>query len=208
MHLISPRVFLNRRQLRVLGVDPSIANCGWGVIEPGQLVGMGIIHTDAGLDEFERYEWIAKELTRLIEEHRPEVAVVEQFQHFFRSPAGDAEGDGSPCRSGGSPVLQGGEDVKLPPDAPDAHDDTLALADALRSDDFLRTFFATPPTPCSGHHRQATRRAGRVSLRTGHSSAERAWDHAGDAGRAQSPASASTKRSWTPPLGVPVRRAS
>ena len=130
MHLISPRVFLNRRQLRVLGVDPSIANCGWGVIEPGQLVGMGIIHTAAGLDEFERYEWIAKELARLIEEHRPEVAVVEQFQHFFRSPTGDAEGDGSPCRSGGSPVLQGGEDVKLPPDAPDAHDDTLALADA------------------------------------------------------------------------------
>lgn len=94
MFYVSPSEFVGRRDIRVLGIDPSIANCGWGVIEVGRLVECGVIHP-ASRGEFERYEEIERRLTEVIERLKPDIASVEQFQHFFRAPEGATEPNGS-----------------------------------------------------------------------------------------------------------------
>lgn len=69
----------------ILGIDPGIADTGWGVIknENGKLscLGYGTIKTAAKLALFKRLETVNLELKKIIIEFRPDLAAVEEL--FF-----------------------------------------------------------------------------------------------------------------------------
>lgn len=69
----------------ILGIDPGIARCGWGVIEKIgskiNFIDYGCIETDKGLDSSQRLELIYDDLVNIIQLRQPNVAVVEQL--FF-----------------------------------------------------------------------------------------------------------------------------
>lgn len=73
----------NRAVTRVLGVDPGLTRCGVGVIE-GQvgsaisLVGVGVILTSPDAPLAQRLLQLDEELTRWVEEYRPDVIAVER----------------------------------------------------------------------------------------------------------------------------------
>lgn len=65
----------------ILGIDPGIARCGWGVIKKEgskiSFVDYGCIETDKGLIHGKRLNMIHDDLDKIIKEHKPSVAVVE-----------------------------------------------------------------------------------------------------------------------------------
>ncbi|MFO1174236.1 MAG: crossover junction endodeoxyribonuclease RuvC [Paracoccaceae bacterium] len=67
--------------MRVLGIDPGLRNLGWGVIEAKgsrlSHVANGIIHSE-GDDLAARLLSLYRALARIVEDHRPEAAAVEQ----------------------------------------------------------------------------------------------------------------------------------
>ena len=70
----------------ILGIDPGIADTGWGVIQVeknGSLkcLGYGTIKTKANTDLFKRLEIINLELKTLIDKYKPDLAAVEEL--FF-----------------------------------------------------------------------------------------------------------------------------
>lgn len=69
----------------IIGIDPGIADTGFGVIiaDQGKLkhVAHGSIKTPAGQPLNERLLKLNRELSALLQQHRPEIAVVEQL--FF-----------------------------------------------------------------------------------------------------------------------------
>ncbi len=69
----------------ILGIDPGIADTGYGVIscEKGKLLCLtyGSIKTEAKKDLSERLEILDSELEKLIKKYQPEVVAVEQL--FF-----------------------------------------------------------------------------------------------------------------------------
>lgn len=69
----------------ILGIDPGIADTGWGVIksEGGALTALayGSIKTTAGLPLTERLLTLEKGLGQIIADYQPQVAVVEEL--FF-----------------------------------------------------------------------------------------------------------------------------
>lgn len=72
--------------MRILGIDPGIADTGYGVIEKnknGQLLCLdyGTIRTKAETPVGDRLEIINKELDKIIKKHKPNVAAVEEL--FF-----------------------------------------------------------------------------------------------------------------------------
>lgn len=73
--------------LRVLGIDPGLADVGFGVIDwradlsKGKLVTQGLIQTRAGRPLAERLHEIYTQLTAVIEETHPDVTAVEEL--FF-----------------------------------------------------------------------------------------------------------------------------
>lgn len=74
--------------MRVLGVDPGLTRCGWGVIEsmPGRrakLVGVSVIRTSSELSLAERLLLVAEGLEDVIAVHRPDAVAVERM--FARS---------------------------------------------------------------------------------------------------------------------------
>ena len=73
--------------LRVLGIDPGIATCGFGVIErgtggPGRPVVLeyGALHPKGSGDPA-RLRVLYAEICRLVERHRPDAAAVERLFH-------------------------------------------------------------------------------------------------------------------------------
>ena len=66
----------------LLGIDPGLRHCGWGVIEttPGGLrfVECGTIHPSPKLTLAERLHWLALELEAVIIRHQPVSAGVEE----------------------------------------------------------------------------------------------------------------------------------
>jgi crossover junction endodeoxyribonuclease RuvC len=70
---------------KILGIDPGIADTGYGVIcgdnNRFKCLAYGSIRTRAGLGLAERLEALALELGSIIDEHRPHVIAVEQL--FF-----------------------------------------------------------------------------------------------------------------------------
>jgi crossover junction endodeoxyribonuclease RuvC len=71
--------------MRVLGLDPGLAITGYGIVDSdGQAlssVTYGVIRTPAKTPHADRLATIHQELTRLINEHEPDLAAVEQL--FF-----------------------------------------------------------------------------------------------------------------------------
>jgi crossover junction endodeoxyribonuclease RuvC len=70
----------------ILGIDPGIADTGFGVIEKNQLRNLtcltyGSIRTRARLSIDERLSILAKELKKLIKKYQPDLMAVEQL--FF-----------------------------------------------------------------------------------------------------------------------------
>jgi len=71
---------------KILGIDPGIADTGFGVIEKGKsgnltCIDYGSIKTSAKLDLGDRLEILNKELDRLIKKYKPKLVSVEQL--FF-----------------------------------------------------------------------------------------------------------------------------
>ncbi len=68
--------------MRVLGIDPGLRNMGWGVIDVvgSRLthVANGICHSDAADDLADRLMSLHLQLTRVLQEHAPDAAAVEQ----------------------------------------------------------------------------------------------------------------------------------
>jgi crossover junction endodeoxyribonuclease RuvC len=84
--------------VRVLGVDPGLTRCGVGVVEgrpgrPGDLIFVGVLRTDPDTELSLRLLHLDREITRLIETHRPEQVAVERVfsQHNVRTVMGTAQ---------------------------------------------------------------------------------------------------------------------
>lgn len=75
--------------MKILGIDPGYAIMGYGVIEKTgnkfSVCDYGAITTDAGTPMTERLEHLYDSLREIIEEHRPEVAAIEEL--FFNTNA-------------------------------------------------------------------------------------------------------------------------
>lgn len=68
--------------MRVLGIDPGLRNMGWGIIDVAGVklrhVANGTLHTIATDDLASRLLSLHRQLTRVLQEHQPECAAVEQ----------------------------------------------------------------------------------------------------------------------------------
>ena len=72
----------------ILGIDPGVAQTGWGLIEKKtapKLIKFGCIKTKAGLASEKRLWLIFQELETIIKKYQPEVVVVEKL--FFNTNA-------------------------------------------------------------------------------------------------------------------------
>jgi crossover junction endodeoxyribonuclease RuvC len=74
----------------ILGIDPGIADTGYGIIEKGKAgkmscVGYGSIKTKAGAPMAERLEILHDELEKIIKKYQPALACVEEL--FFQNNA-------------------------------------------------------------------------------------------------------------------------
>jgi len=73
----------------ILGIDPGIADTGFGVIRKGpankmSCLGYGSIKTPAKMELAERLEILAADLVFLIKKHRPDLMAVEEL-FFFKN---------------------------------------------------------------------------------------------------------------------------
>lgn len=77
--------------MRILGVDPGLRVCGYGLIEVkgslSRLIEAGVITTNAGENIARRLEEIYQGLSGLIKETEPEVLVLEKIYAHARHPA-------------------------------------------------------------------------------------------------------------------------
>src|SRR5918997_1581130 len=66
----------------VLGIDPGLSRCGYGVVERSgrrsRAVAAGVLRTDADLDVPHRLAALRDDLRALLAEHRPAVVAVER----------------------------------------------------------------------------------------------------------------------------------
>lgn len=87
--------------MRVLGIDPGLTRCGFGVVEgvPGRapaLVDVGVARTPAELDTARRLVQIETAVEEWVVRHRPEVVAVERVfaQHNVPTVMGTAQAAG------------------------------------------------------------------------------------------------------------------
>jgi crossover junction endodeoxyribonuclease RuvC len=68
--------------IRIIGIDPGLRNTGWGVIEAQgsrlSFVACGRVRSDAGASVSERLRQLHEGLSRVIVEHGPKEAAVEE----------------------------------------------------------------------------------------------------------------------------------
>lgn len=68
--------------IRILGIDPGLRNCGWGIVEADgsrlAFVACGTIHSNAKLDLASRLRELHEGLAAVIHEHMPAEAAVEE----------------------------------------------------------------------------------------------------------------------------------
>lgn len=69
--------------MRVLGIDPGLTRCGFGVVEgapgrPPALLAAGVVRTDAMLDNARRLVTLERELEALVEAWLPDVVALER----------------------------------------------------------------------------------------------------------------------------------
>ena len=87
--------------MRVLGIDPGLTRCGWGVVEgrigrPLRLVDVNVIRTDPHWEVARRLVTIERGIDALIEEFSPDAVAVERVfsQHNVRTVMGTAQASG------------------------------------------------------------------------------------------------------------------
>ncbi|QDP96772.1 crossover junction endodeoxyribonuclease RuvC [Microlunatus elymi] len=87
--------------MRVLGIDPGLTRCGFGVVDgaPGhspQLVAVDVVRTDAGTEIAYRLLRLEHAFEDWITEHRPDVVAVERVfaQHNVQTVMGTAQAAG------------------------------------------------------------------------------------------------------------------
>jgi crossover junction endodeoxyribonuclease RuvC len=75
--------------MRILGVDPGIARCGWGIIEiqnsKFKVLNYGCIETQSSMEVPLRLAVIYKEISKLIKRYSPEEMAIEEL--FFNTNA-------------------------------------------------------------------------------------------------------------------------
>jgi crossover junction endodeoxyribonuclease RuvC len=76
------RLWLNFK-MRVLGVDPGLTRCGFGIVENGSsqkliMVGVGVIKTPTDIELAMRLLALENELIACIKEYKPDVIAVER----------------------------------------------------------------------------------------------------------------------------------
>jgi len=90
---------------RILGIDPGLADTGWGILDDSagriQYIAHGIIKTKAGLPRAERLFFILNSLRLIIEKYKPAEAAIETL-YFGRNvtsaiPVAEARGVISAC---------------------------------------------------------------------------------------------------------------
>lgn len=69
--------------IRILGIDPGLRNTGWGVVEAARgsrlsFIACGSLHSDPDASMGERLAQLQRGLARIIEEHAPHEAAVEE----------------------------------------------------------------------------------------------------------------------------------
>ena len=74
--------------MRILGVDPGLGTTGYGVIDGDsfRVIEAGIIKTKSKTPVQERITKIFNEISEIIEEHRPEVLVLEKIYSHYKHP--------------------------------------------------------------------------------------------------------------------------
>lgn len=74
--------------MKILGIDPGTAICGWGLIEKNQssfkILDYGVIETPKTDDQADRLYSIYMELSDIIREKKPEAVAVEEL-FFFKN---------------------------------------------------------------------------------------------------------------------------
>ncbi len=75
--------------MRILGIDPGLGITGYGLIEQGdfRLVEAGVIRTLSNTPIESRVKKIFDEIAGIIEEHNPEVLVLEKIYSHYKHPA-------------------------------------------------------------------------------------------------------------------------
>ncbi|MCU1616572.1 MAG: ruvC [Frankiales bacterium] len=81
--------------MRVLGIDPGLTRCGWGVVDgrPGArptAIGVGVVRSSPDLDLELRLLELHTAVTALLREHRPDVVAIERV--FTQNNKGTATG--------------------------------------------------------------------------------------------------------------------
>src|SRR3989344_7247055 len=75
--------------MTVLGIDPGIARCGWGVVEKSsssiKTIDFGCITTLSTTDEAKRLSTLYDEILQLIKKYKPDIVAVEKL--FFAANA-------------------------------------------------------------------------------------------------------------------------
>jgi len=75
--------------MRILGIDPGIGRCGWGVIESQgsklTVCDFGCIETSSKMQVPERLQIIYAEIAKIIKTHKPEALGIEEL--FFNTNA-------------------------------------------------------------------------------------------------------------------------
>ncbi len=84
--------------MRVLGVDPGLTRCGFGVVDgdPGRtltLVTAGVIRTPADMELSRRLNSLERALEQILDETKPDAVAVERVfsQHNVRTVMGTAQ---------------------------------------------------------------------------------------------------------------------
>lgn len=79
---------INKKQTTIIGIDPGIADTGWGVIECAQhnlkMIACGSIKTDKKDLTEDRLSKLANELNKIIKKHQPNLAAIEKI-FFFKN---------------------------------------------------------------------------------------------------------------------------
>lgn len=73
---------MRSRPIRIIGIDPGLRNCGWGIIEADgsrlSFVACGSVHSNAKMPLGERLRQLHDGLATVIRDHMPEEAAVEE----------------------------------------------------------------------------------------------------------------------------------
>jgi crossover junction endodeoxyribonuclease RuvC len=87
--------------MRVLGIDPGLTRCGWGVVEgapgrPPTLIAVEVVRTATDLDTARRLVLIEQAIEAAVAAHRPDVVAVERVfaQHNVQTVMGTAQAAG------------------------------------------------------------------------------------------------------------------